>query len=171
MSMRKIFCLLLMSSTLFTQAQTKYTETRKDDVVEEYHGTKVEDPYRWLEDDNAEDTKKWVKDQNKVTFDYLSRIPYREQIKKRLEILWNYPRYSSPFKKADYYYFFKNDGLQNQAIMYRQKGINGEPEEFLNPNKLNKDGIAALGGYNFSKNGKYMAYSIGLAGSDWHEVY
>lgn len=169
--MRKLFLLLFMSSTLFAQAQLKYPQTQKADIVDEYHGTKVEDPYRWLEDDNADDTKEWVKEQNKVTFNYLAGIPFRDMIKKRLEVLWNYPKYSSPFDKAGHYYFFKNDGLQNQAIMYRQKGIDGEPEEFLNPNTLSKTGIAALGGYNFSKNGKYMSYTIALAGSDWQEVY
>jgi prolyl oligopeptidase len=154
-----------------TQAQLKYPTTEKQALSEDYHGTKVEDPYRWLEDDNSEDTKKWVKEQNKVTFDYLDKIPFRKQVRQRLETLWNYPRYSSPFKKGEYYYYFKNDGLQNQAIMYRQKGISGKPEEFLNPNTLNKEGIAALGSYEFSKNKKYFAYSIAVAGSDWQDVY
>lgn len=154
-----------------TQAQLKYPETQKQAIAEDYHGTTVEDPYRWLEDDNSEDTKKWVKEQNKVTFDYLDKIPFRRQVRQRLEALWNYPRYSSPFKRGEYYYYFKNDGLQNQAIMYRQKGMNGKPEEFLNPNTLNKEGIAALGNYEFSKNKKYFAYSIAVAGSDWQDVY
>ena len=115
--------------------------------------------------------KHGVKAQNKVTFDYLSTIPQRDKIKKRLEELWNYPKYSSPFKKAEYYYFFKNDGLQNQSVMYRQKGLAGKPEEFLNPNTLSKEGIAALGGTSFSKTGKYFAYTIAVAGSDWQEGY
>ena len=169
--MRKIGFLFFMSCTLLTHAQLKYPATLKQDVADDYHGVKVEDPYRWLEDDNSQETKDWVKAENAVTANYLATIPFRNKVKERLEQLWNYPKYSSPFKKADYYYFFKNDGLQNQAIMYRQKGMDGQPEEFLNPNTLNKEGIAALGGFNFSKSGKYMAYSIAVAGSDWQDVY
>jgi prolyl oligopeptidase len=169
--MKVIFIFFFLSCTLIAMAQLKYPETKKTDVVESYHGTKVEDPYRWLEDDNSAETKEWVKEQNKVTNAYLATIPFRDQVEKRLEMLWNYARYSSPLKKAGYYYFFKNDGLQNQAIMYRQAGIDAEPEEFLNPNTLSKEGIVALGGYNFSESGKYMAYSIAVAGSDWQEVY
>jgi prolyl oligopeptidase len=169
--MKSLFSLLFITYTLMSTAQLKYPETKKTDFSEDYHGTRVEDPYRWLEDDNSEETKNWVKDENKVTFDYLSKIPYREEVKKRLEMLWDYSKYSSPFQKAGYYYFFKQEGLQNQAVMYRQKGLDGEPEEFLNPNTLSKEGIAALAGFNFSKNGKYIAYSIAVAGSDWQEVY
>ncbi len=163
-----------MSASVAAHSQSapyKYPETKKTDVTDDYYGTKVEDPYRWLEDDNSEETKNWVKSENKVTFDYLATIPFRDKIKKRLENLSDYPKYSSPFQKAGYYYFFKNEGLQNQAVMYRQKGIDGEPEIFLNPNTLNKEGIAALGGYDFSKHGKYMTYSIAVAGSDWHEAF
>jgi prolyl oligopeptidase len=169
--MRKFLLFLPISFTLMAEAQWKYPAAQKQELTEDYHGTKVEDPYRWLEDDNSEATNEWVKEQNKVTFDYLSKIPFRDEVRKRLEMLWNYPRYSSPTKKAEYYYYFKNDGLQNQAILYRQKGMNGKPEEFLNPNTLNKEGIAALGSYDFSKSKKYFAYSISMAGSDWQEVY
>ncbi len=169
--MKKIFSLFSLVFPLLLLAQIKYPETKKDDIVDNYNGTKVADPYRWLEDDNSEETKSWVKAQNKVTFDYLASIPQRDKIKKRLEELWNYPRYTSPFKKAQYYYYFKNDGLQNQSVMYRQKGLNDKPEEFLNPNTLNKEGIAALGGTSFSKTGKYFAYSIAVAGSDWQEIF
>src|SRR5258706_6662526 len=115
--MKKIFFLLILSGSLFAHAQLKYPPTKKIDIVDDYNGIKVEDPYRWLEDDNSEMTKQWVQDQNKVTFNYLSTIPFRAKVRKRLEELWNYPRYSSPFKKAGYYYFFKNDGLQNQSIL------------------------------------------------------
>lgn len=160
-----------MSVSIITNAQLKYPETKKIEVVEDYHGTKVEDPYRWLEDDNSSQTKEWVKRENQVTFDYLSKIPFRNQVRSRLQMLWDYPKYSSPFKKGEYYYYFKNEGLQNQAVLYRQSGLNGQPEEFLNPNTLNKDGVAALGGLSFSKSGKYLAYSIAVAGSDWQEVY
>jgi len=169
--MKKILFFLFLSSPFVLFAQLQYPETKKGETVENYHGTKVADPYRWLEDDNSQETKDWVKAQNKVTFDYLATIPQRDRIKKRLEELWNYPRYSSPFKKANYYYYFKNDGLQNQSVMYRQTGLTGKPEEFLNPNTLNKEGIAALSGTSFSKSGKYFAYSIAVAGSDWQEIY
>lgn len=169
--MKRSFLILLIASPLFPMAQLKYPDTRKIPVTDNYHGTKVEDPYRWLEDDNAEATKNWVKEENKVTFDYLATIPIRERVHKRLEKLWDYPKYSSPFKKAGYFYFFKNDGLQNQAVLYRQHGMKDEPEEFLNPNTLSKEGIAALGGFSFSKTGKYFAYSIAVAGSDWQQVY
>jgi prolyl oligopeptidase len=169
--MKKFFLMVILVDVLSAGAQIKYPETKKGDAGEDYHGTKVEDPYRWLEDDNADETKEWVKQQNKVTFDYLAAIPFRDRVKKRLEMLWDYPKYSSPFHKAGYYYFFKNDGLQNQSILYRQKGLDGEPEEFLNPNTLSKEGIAALGGINFSKKGKYLAYSVAVAGSDWQEIF
>lgn len=169
--MKKDFLILLIASPFWSMAQIKYPETKKIPVTDNYHGTTVEDPYRWLEDDNAEDTKKWVKEQNKVTFDYLNTIPIRRQVKSRLEKLWDYARYSSPFKKGGYFYFFKNDGLQNQPVLYRQRGTKDEPEEFLNPNTLSKKGIAALGGFSFSKSGKYFSYSIAVAGSDWQEVY
>lgn len=169
--MMKKSLFLLLLTPVFAYAQLKYPTTNKIDHVDDYHGTKVEDPYRWLEDDNSPETKDWVERQNKVTFDYLAKIPIRDKVKKRLEELWNYPRYSSPFRKGDYYYFFKNDGLQNQSIMYRQKGLAGTPEEFLNPNTMSKEGIAALGSINFSHSGKYLAYSIAVAGSDWQEIY
>jgi prolyl oligopeptidase len=169
--MKRFFLILFIASPLIPMAQLKYPQTKKISVTDNYHGTSVEDPYRWLEDDNAEATKEWVKEENKVTFDYLSTIPIRDRVRSRLEKLWDYPRYSSPFKKADYFYFFKNDGLQNQPVLYRQRGIRDEPEIFLNPNTLNKEGIAALGSYSFSKSGKYFAYSIAVAGSDWQKVY
>lgn len=171
--MKKLYSLLLLVLPYLLIAQLQYPETKKHEVSDSYlsGNIKVIDPYRWLEDDNSAETKDWVQAQNKVTFDYLSKIPDREKIKSRLEKLWNYPKYSSPFKKADHYYFFKNDGLQNQSVMYRQKGLAGKPQEFLNPNTLNKEGIAALGGISFSKSGKYLAYSISIAGSDWKEIF
>jgi prolyl oligopeptidase len=132
---------------------------------------KVEDPYRWLEDDNSEQTKAWVQEENKVTFDYLSKIPYRDKIKKRIEEMWNYPKYGAPFQKEDHYYFQKNDGLQNQSVWFTQKGLTGKPEVFIDPNKLSEDGTVSLGGINFSLNGKYAAYTIQKSGSDWQEGY
>lgn len=169
--MQKFFLTALLIGIMASHAQIKYPRTYRESVIDDYHGTKVEDPYRWLEDDNSERTKEWVKTQNVLTFDYLNKIPFRNDVRRRLEQLWDYPRYSSPFEKGGWYYFFKNDGLQNQAVMYRQKGLDATPEEFLNPNTLSKQGIAALGGLGFSKSGKYLAYSISLAGSDWQEVY
>ncbi|HLG38449.1 MAG TPA: hypothetical protein VI461_02235, partial [Chitinophagaceae bacterium] len=128
--MKKIVLLIAVSVSLLANGQLKYPSAKKEKVVDDYHGTFVEDPYRWLEDDNSEETKRWVEEENRVTFDYLAAIPFRDQVKKRLEELWDYPKYSSPFKKGDYYYFFKNDGLQNQSVMYRQKGLEGPTEEF-----------------------------------------
>ncbi|MFI5131225.1 MAG: prolyl oligopeptidase family protein [Chitinophagales bacterium] len=169
--MKKLVFLVVVVCSVAARGQIKYPQTKKTEVIDIYHGTRVEDPYRLLEDDNSEMTKKWVQEENKLTFDYLASIPFREKVKKRIEQLWNYPKYSSPFKKGDYYYFFINDGLQNQSILYRQKGLKGEPEEFLNPNTLNKEGIAALGTTSFSKTGKYLAYTIAVAGSDWQEIF
>ena len=116
--------------------KTEYPVTKKGDVIDNYFGTEVPDPYRWLEDDMSEETTAWVKEQNRVTFGYLETIPFREEIKKRLEKIWNYEKYSAPFREGDFTYFFRNDGLQNQYIIYRQKG-NEEPEIFLDPNILN----------------------------------
>lgn len=160
---------LLMLGICFTTicVAQKYPETKKTDQVDDYFGVKVSDPYRWLEDDNSAETKEWVKEQNAVTEKYLETIPYREKIRKRLETLWNYPRYSSPFKRGDYYYFYKNDGLQNQSVLYRQKGLNGTPEVFLDPNKMSADGTAAISTPSFSKNQKYAVYMESQAGSDW----
>lgn len=168
--MKKAFLFFLFSAPFILFAQ-KYPETKKTDVVEDYHGTKVADPYRWLEDDNSKETKAWVEAQNKVTEDYLSKIPFREEVRKRLEELWNYPKYSSPEKEGEYYYFSKNDGLQNQSIIYRQKGLSGNPEVFFDPNKLSEDGTAALAGWSFSKGSKYLVYAVSQSGSDWQKAY
>lgn len=154
-----------------TEAQLRYPETRKTEQTDDYFGTKVNDPYRWLEDDNSDLTKAWVKEQNAVTEGYLSNISFRNNVKQRLEALWNYPKYSSPFKKGKYYYFFKNNGLQNQSVLYRQEGLTGTPEVFLDPNTLSPDGTAALGNVNFTKSGKYVAYTVAQSGSDWQVGY
>ncbi|WP_333862083.1 prolyl oligopeptidase family serine peptidase [Chitinophaga sp.] len=164
--------MLMGAGTALAQNQPlKYPETKKVDTVDNYHGTQIADPYRWLEDDHADDTKAWVDAQNAVTQDYLSSIPFRGQIKQRLEALWNYPRYGAPFREGKYYYFYKNDGLQNQAVLYRQAGLNGTPEVFIDPNKLSDKGTAALGNLSFSKDGRYCAYLIAKAGSDWQEAF
>ncbi len=146
-----------------------YPETKKVDTIDVYFDTEVKDPYRWLEDDMSEETGAWVQAQNKVTFDYLDKIPYREELKNRLEKLWNYEKFSAPFKEGDYTYFYKNDGLQNQSVVYRQKD-NEEPEVFLDPNNFSEDGTTSLAGLSFSKNGKIAAYQISEGGSDWRKV-
>ena len=156
---------MLLSVSLFSQI--KYPETKKVNQVDEYFGTKVPDPYRWLEDDNSAETKDWVEAENKVTHQYLSSIPFYNKVKSRLEEMWNYAKYSSPFKEGDWYYFYKNDGLQNQSVLYRQKGLTGTPEVFIDPNAMSKDGTAAIGTPAFSKNKKYAVYLEAQAGSDW----
>ncbi|MGM1428187.1 prolyl oligopeptidase family serine peptidase [Sphingobacterium lactis] len=144
-----------------------YPQTKKGDVTDIYFGTNVEDPYRWLEDDLSQETKDWVKAENEVTNDYLGQIPFRENIRKRLEHLWNYEKVGAPFKEGDYIYFTKNDGLQNQYVIYRKKGEDGQEEVFLDPNKFSTDGTSSLAGISFSKDGSLVAYQISEGGSDW----
>ncbi len=145
--------------------------TKIVDISDDYFGTKIADPYRWLEYDTAADVAHWIKTQNDYTFGYLKQIPYRDKLKARLEKIWNYTKYSSPFKKGDHYFFYKNNGLQNQSVLYIQKGRKAEPTVFIDPNTLSKDGTVSLGGIAFSHDNKYMAYSLGKAGSDWQEIY
>ena len=149
-----------------------YPQTKKIDTVDTYFGEDVADPYRWLEDDRSEETEAWVKAQNEVTFGYLDNIPYREELKERLSKLWNYEKIGAPFKEGDYTYFYKNDGLQNQYVIYRYK-TGDDPktaEVFLDPNSFKEDGTISLGGLSFSKNGKMAAYAISEGGSDWRKV-
>ena len=149
--------------------QLKYPNTPKDSIKDNYHGTIVKDPYRWLEDDNSGATKDWVVAQNQVTFDYLEQIPFRDRVKKRLEGLWNYERYSTPILVAEQRYIFRNDGLQNQAVLYEIL----EDESLkvvLDPNGFSEDGTTSLGEYSFSKDGKYLAYQISEGGSDWRKI-
>ena len=149
-----------------------YPNTRKDpSVSDDYFGTKVADPYRWLEDDNSDETKDWVKKQNEVTFGYLNQIPFRSIIKNRLEKKWNYEKYGSPFKEGGKYYFFKNTGLQNQSVLYVQDDLNATPSVILDPNTLSKEGTVALGSMSFNKSGDKLAYQLSKAGSDWQTVY
>lgn len=175
--------ILLASSTLFfcacnenqdsnsmTQKKTisDYPSTHKDtSVIEDYHGNSVADPYRWLEDDHSDDTKAWVTDQNDLTFSYLDDIPFRNKVKDRLTDLWNYERFSSPFKRGDKYYYFKNDGLQNQSVLYSIEGLTGDGEVVLDPNTFSEDGTTSLGGFSFNKEGTLLAYTISEGGSDW----
>ncbi len=149
-----------------------YPETKKVDTLTNYFGTKVSDPYRWLEDDRSPETEAWVKAQNKITFGYLKQIPFRDSIKKRLEQIWNYEKIGAPFKKGDYTYFYKNDGLQNQYVLYRYKTEESPDtaQVFLDPNTFSEDGTISLGNVSFSKNGKKVAYSISEGGSDWRKV-
>lgn len=144
-----------------------YPESKKVEQVDDYFGTKVADPYRWLEDETSAETKSWVEDQNRVTFGYLDKIAYREKLKARLTELYNYPRISAPFRRGETYFFTKNDGLQNQSVYYIQKGVNGKPEVFLDPNKFSADGTSVLSAFSLSKDGKYLAYGISQGGSDW----
>ena len=148
-----------------------YPATKKFDQVDDYFGTKVADPYRWLEYDTAQDVKLWVETQNKLTFDYLNKIPFRNKIKERLTDIFNYPKYSSPFRAGEYYFFSKNSGLQNQSVIYYQKGLDGKAEVFLDPNTMSSDGTAAVSLLGFSKNKKYVAYAINQSGSDWQNIY
>ncbi|MCF7559513.1 prolyl oligopeptidase family serine peptidase [Sabulilitoribacter multivorans] len=146
-----------------------YPQTKIVDSVDTYFDVEVKDPFRWLEDDRSKETEAWVKSQNKATFGYLDKIPFREELKERLSSLWNYEKVGAPFVEGDYTYFSKNDGLQNQNVYYRKKG-NEEAEVFLDPNTFSDDGTISLGGMNFSKDGKTLAYSISEGGSDWRKV-
>ena len=169
----QILTIIIMATIISCNGPVKkkivYPVTKKGDVVDTYFGTKVPDPYRWLEDDKSEETAAWVKEQNKVTFGYLENIPYREQIKSRLEKMWNFEKFTAPHREGDYIYFSRNNGLQNQFVIYRQKN-NGDPEEFLDPNKFSADGTTSLGEMEFSKDGSRVAYSISEGGSDWRKV-
>ncbi len=147
----------------------KYPKTAEGNVIDTYFDTKVADPYRWLEDDRSKETDAWVDAQNKVTFDYLNKIPFRAAYKARLEKLWNYEKFSAPFKEGAYTYFYKNNGLQNQFVLWREKS-GTEPEIFLDPNTFSKGGTTSLAGINFSKDGSKVAYQISEGGSDWRKV-
>ncbi|MAZ26862.1 MAG: S9 family peptidase [Cytophagaceae bacterium] len=180
--MKRTLLLPLAAITLFscvdeskktdTAMTVDYPKTKKVDTLDTYFGTDVPDPYRWLENDRSPETEAWVKEENQVTFGYLDKIPYREEIKKKLEKIWNYEKIGAPFKEGDYTYFYKNDGLQNQYVIYRYKtGQDPETAEvFLDPNTFAEDGTISLGGMSFSKNGKLAAYSISEGGSDWRKV-
>lgn len=153
------------------QPQLTYPETAKTDVVDTYFGTSVPDPYRWLENDTSAQTAAWVAAQNKVTGEYLSKIPFRGALLRRLTAVADYEKTGAPAKKHGKYYFYKNDGLQNQSVLYVQNSLDGEARVMLDPNKLSADGTVALTGTSFSHDGKYMAYTISRSGSDWTEIY
>jgi prolyl oligopeptidase len=147
-----------------------YPDTRKGNVVDTYFGTEVADPYRWLEDDLSLETASWVTAQNEVTFHYLERIPFRNQIRERLTSQWNYERISAPAKHGDYYYFYRNDGLQNHSVVFRRNSPDGETEVFLDPNTFSEDGTTSLAALSFSKDGSLAAYAISEGGSDWRKI-
>ena len=146
-----------------------YPPSTKVDQVDDYHGTKVADLYRWLEDPDSKETKAWIEAQNEVTFGYLGEIPAREQIKQRLTQLWDYEKFGIPFKEGDRYFYFKNDGLQNQSVLYTLTALDADPKVLLDPNKLSEDGTVALSGMAISEDGKLMAYGLSTSGSDWQE--
>jgi prolyl oligopeptidase len=172
--MTKLFSLVLATSVLascgsVSNDKLNYPVTKKGDVIDTIFGTPVADPYRWLENDMSDETAAWVKEQNAVTFGYLDKIPYRDQIRERLTKIWNFEKYGMPFREGDYIYFAKNTGLQNQSVYYRQKE-GGETEMFLDPNTFSTDGTTSLGEIGFSKDGSRIAYSISEGGSDWRKV-
>ena len=173
--MKKLILMTLMAASIgsFGQSQKgnalQYPQTKKGETVDVYFDTKVADPYRWLEDDKSTETAAWVKAQNEVTYGYLSTIPFRETLKNRMEKLWNYEKIGAPSKEGNYTYYSKNNGLQNQSVMYR-KDTKGVETVFLDPNTFSKKGTTSLGGVNFSEDGSKMAYSISEGGSDWRKV-
>lgn len=171
--MKKTIVLMTVSATMasFGQNQNpvKYPQTKKGETADVYFDTKVNDAYRWLEDDKSAETGAWVKAQNEVTYNYLSQIPFREAIKARLEKLWNYEKIGAPFMEGKFTYYFKNNGLQNQSVLYR-KDASGKEDVFLDPNTFSKDGTTSLGGVDFSKDGSKAAYAISEGGSDWRKV-
>lgn len=159
------------SLTSYKPIDVKYPVTKKDTTVkDDYFGTRVADPYRWLEDDTSEATSAWVKAQNEVTQNYLSQIPFRDAIKKRYENLFNFEKYSAPFHQGKHIYYYKNSGLQNQSVLYREADGGSEPELFLDPNSFSKDGTTSLAGISFSKDGSMTAYNISEGGSDWQKL-
>ena len=151
------------------QTKLTYPVTAITNVVDDYHGVKLADPYRWLEDDNSAETKAWVEAQNKVTQGYLHNLPGRDTIKQRLTQLWNYERYGVPFKQGGRYFYAKNNGLQNQSVLYTAPALETEPSVLLDPNTLSADGTVALAGYAISADGRLMAYGLAASGSDWND--
>ncbi|MCA1803171.1 MAG: prolyl oligopeptidase family serine peptidase [Rhodothermaceae bacterium] len=165
---------LYMMAVFFTACASEtfeYPESKKLDVVDDYHGTEVADPYRWLEDPNAEDTKAWVRAQNDVTFPYLKSLPGRDRIESRLTTLWDYPRYSTPSKRGGHYFYSYNDGLQNQSVLYTMQSLDDEPRVLLDPNIFSEDGTVSLASVAISKNARYLMYGKSDGGSDWREFF
>ena len=168
--MKKLISAVIILSIMPVTSQTiKYPQTKKQKVADNYFGVEVNDDYRWLEDDLSNETAEWVKSQNEVTFDYLNQIPFRKDLKVRMEKLWNYEKVSAPFKRGNFTYYYKNDGLQNQSVLYR-KNSKGVEEVFLDPNTLSSDATTSLAGIKFTKDGSLVAYTISKAGSDWNQL-
>lgn len=174
----KIALAVLCAATVLTACKSSmkikhlpYPEAERTDVVDNYFGTEVADPYRWLEDDNSEETAAWVAAENAVTRNYLDQIPFREAMRARLTELWTYPSEGTPAKYGNYYYYYYNDGTQNQMVLYRKATLDGEPEVFLDPNKLSEDGTVALANITFSEDGSHCAYAASASGSDWSDIY
>ncbi|MFT4062518.1 MAG: prolyl oligopeptidase family serine peptidase [Edaphocola sp.] len=164
--------IVMATASNLMQAQTiNYPTTKKTDQTDDYFGTKISDPYRWLENDTAANTGAWVTEENKLTQAYLDKIPFRNKLKDRITELWNYPRSSAPHREGQWWLTYKNDGLQNQSVLFVQKGLEGTPEVLLDPNKLSADGTVALQATEFSKKQKYFAYAVSASGSDWQEIY
>jgi prolyl oligopeptidase len=175
--MRSIYLFVVILALAFACSQEKekatvsnYPTTKKVDTVDTYFGTQVPDPYRWLENDTTKETGDWVKSQNDVTFAYLKNITYRDVVKKRIQELNDYEKLSAPFREGDYYYFYKNTGLQNHSVLYRKKGEDGTPEVFLDPNTFSKDGTTAMRGVSFSKDGSLVGFQVARGGADWTDA-
>ena len=167
---RSILIVTVLLAGCATTSHLPYPVARQVSQTDDYHGVKVADPYRWLEDDNSPETKAWVEAENKVTFAYLEGIPQRAAIKARLTKLWNYERYGVPFKQGGRYFYAKNDGLQNQSVLYTMPSLDEPPSLLLDPNKLSADGTVALKSYDITDDGNLMAYALSAAGSDWEEI-
>ncbi|MCK4677129.1 MAG: S9 family peptidase [Bacteroidales bacterium] len=163
--------LIAACTTKVKEIKVTYPDTKKGDVVDNYFGVEVADPYRWLENDTSQETAEWVEAENEVTYGYLGKIEFREEIKERFTELWNYPKYGVPFKEGGKYFFSRNDGLQNQSVLYIQERLDAEPEVLLDPNELSEDGTIALATSAVSKDGKYLAYATAEGGSDWNKIY
>src|SRR4051812_31202755 len=161
--------ILVVAAVTFAGHRLQYPKTAKVEHVDIYHGVKVEDPYRWLEDDNSEQTRAWVEAQNKVTFAYLEQIPQRSAIKERLTKLWNFERWGVPFRKGSRYFVNRNNGLQNQSVLFTMESLDAEPKLLLDPNMLASDGTVALSGTASSDDGNLLAYGLSTSGSDWQE--
>jgi len=161
---------MLAAPTAATAKKYDYPKAKTDNVVDDFHGTKVKDPYRWLEDPDADATMKWVAAENELTHGFIQSEPSRDAIEKRMTKLWNYPKYTLPRKEGDRYFFSKNDGLQNQAVLYMQETLDSDATVVLDPNQLSEDGTVALRNQSYSKDGKYLAYGLSSSGSDWQEI-
>lgn len=171
----KLICSILftfiLSHTILAQEKFKYPSAKKGNDTDLYFGAKVADPYRWMENLDSPELKEWIDNENEITSGYLGKIPFREKFKKRLTDIWNFAKYADPFKAGNYYFYYKNDGLQNQYVLYKLKDINSEPEVFIDPNTFSEDGTIALNDISVSKDEKYIAYSVSKSGSDWTEIY